>query len=257
LPNPDRIWIFYFPSESLIAMSDEMRTRLNENLRAIRERIETACHRAGRNSNEVTLVAVTKYAELDWVRELVNLGVLDLGEARPQQMVQRAKQLPQNVKWHLIGHLQRNKAEDVLPVASMIHSVDSVRLFDHLAKLGQSMANCPRVLLEVNISGEASKDGFDGQSLLKVWPQLRECESIEIAGLMTMAPLADNHEAARPVFRALRELRDKLRIDSDGRRRLDELSMGMSGDFEIGIEEGATIIRIGSSLFEGLQETSP
>ena len=233
-------------------MSDDLNTRLSENLRTIRDRLANACSRAGRTPDEVTLVAVTKYAELDWVQELVKLGVTELGEARPQQLVQRAKQLPSNVHWHLIGHLQRNKADTVLPVASLIHSVDSVRLFDHLAKLGKPLDQRPRVLLEVNVSGEESKDGFDARSLLEAWPHLRECDSLEVAGLMTMAPLDDSNVVARPVFRGLRELRDRLRSESDGRFPLNELSMGMSGDFEIGIEEGATIVRIGSSLFEGL-----
>jgi hypothetical protein len=130
--------------------------------------------------------------------------------------------------------------------------VDSVRLFDHLAKLSQKRERRTSILLEVNVSGESSKDGFDPVELLAVWPQLQTCESLEISGLMTMAPQTDQVESARPVFRRLRELRDQLRDAAGGRVLLPELSMGMSNDFEIGIEEGATIIRIGSSLFAGL-----
>ena len=233
-------------------MLEEQRTRLSENLRGVRLRMEAACLSANRSINDVTLIAVSKYADLEWVRGLVELGVNDLGEARPQQLISRAAQLPPQIRWHLIGHLQRNKADTVLPVSNLIHSVDSVRLFDHIAKLGTSLPNRPRVLLEVNVSGEASKDGFKVEELMASWPQLSLCSTVEIAGLMTMAPLEENAESARPVFRALRELRDRLRAASEGHIALNELSMGMSGDFEIAIEEGATLIRIGSSLFEGL-----
>ena len=233
-------------------MTSEIRKQLEENLGSIRERITRACQISGRSVSEVTLIAVTKYAELDWVRELIELDVKDLGEARPQQLVTRARELPEEICWHLIGHLQRNKAEDILPFTKMIHSVDSVRLFEHIAKLGQKLEKPPKVLLEVNVAGEQSKDGFDPTELLTAWPNLQSCETLEIAGLMTMAPLGDNAEIARPVFRRLRELRDRMRAESKDRRQLPELSMGMSGDFEVGIEEGATMIRLGSCLFEGL-----
>ena len=239
-------------ADQMSFMTSETRKQLEENLNSIRDRIARACQVSGRSVDEVTLIAVTKYAELDWVRELIELGVRDLGEARPQQLVTRAKELPDEIHWHLIGHLQRNKAEDILPFTKMIHSVDSVRLFEHVAKLGQKLAKPPKILLEVNVSGEQSKDGFDPTELLTAWPKLHTCESLEIAGLMTMAPLGDNVEIARPVFRRLRELRDRLRAESEGRWQLPELSMGMSGDFEVGIEERATLIRLGSCLFEGL-----
>ena len=225
---------------------------LTENLRRIRDRIEAACTRSGRAGSEVTLVAVTKYAELDWVRALVDLGVTELGESRPQQLVSRAEELPSHVHWHLIGHLQRNKVESILPSVDRIHSVDSVRLIEAINKAAQKLDLRPRLLLEVNVSGELSKDGFDPAELLLAWPAICRLESIAVGGLMTMAPLNDHADAARPVFRALRELRDRLSEASGGVCRLPELSMGMSGDFEIGIEEGATLIRVGGGLFEGL-----
>ena len=233
-------------------MTSETRKQLDENLSSIRERIARACQVSGRSVSEVTLIAVTKYAELDWVRELIGLGVRELGEARPQQLVSRARELPVEVRWHLIGHLQRNKAEEIMPFTQMIHSVDSVRLFEHLEKCAFKRQSKLKILLEVNVSGEQSKDGFDPTELLTAWPKMLTCDSLEISGLMTMAPLGDNAEIARPVFRRLRELRDRLRAESEGRWLLPELSMGMSGDFEVGIEEGATLIRIGSSLFEGV-----
>ena len=237
-------------------MSGALRDRLSRNLQHVRERVDLACTRIGRRIGDVTLVAVTKYAELESVRELVALGVTDFGEARPQQLVLRSQQWITGVHWHLIGHLQRNKAELVIGVAELIHSVDSVRLFEHLAKLAMASALIPKILLEVNVSGETSKDGFDENGLLAAWPQLRACESLQIEGLMTMAPIDQGGEIARTVFRRLRKLRDRLVAESDGRFPLKELSMGMSGDFEIAIEEGATIIRIGSSLFAEAIQTA-
>lgn len=233
-------------------MTSHLTDVLSKNLHRVRKRIAAACARAGRAPDEVTLIAVTKDAELDWVRGLIDLGVIDLGESRPQQLVARAEQFPSTVCWHQIGHLQRNKADILLPVADRIHSVDSLRLIEHLAKRATKLGCRPRILLEVNVSGEASKDGFKVEELLAAWPLILEHGSLMIDGLMTMAPHEDDPEAARPAFRGLRELRDRLRDSSGGRDLLSDLSMGMSGDFEIGIEEGATLIRIGSSLFEGL-----
>lgn len=233
-------------------MTNATTDRLSENLHRVRERIAAACARANRPPEVVTLIAVTKYAELDWVRGLIELGVTNLGESRPQQLVARAGQLPAAVRWHLIGHLQRNKVDSLLPVVDRIHSVDSMRLVEQLAKSADKLGCRPRVLLEVNVSGEASKDGFVVEELLAVWPAILACDSLVIDGLMTMAPLDAAPEAARPTFRGLRELRDRLRDSAGGRGPLPELSMGMSGDFEVGIEEGATMIRVGSSLFEGL-----
>ena len=233
-------------------MTINLTDELSKNLHRVRDRIAAACARAGRAPDEVTLIAVTKYAQLDWARGLIDLGVTDLGESRPQQLVARAEQLPPHVRWHQIGHLQRNKADMLLPVVERIHSVDSLRLVEHLAKSASKLGCRPRLLLEVNVSGESSKDGFVIEELFATWPLILEHDSLAIDGLMTMAPLEDDPAAARPAFRGLRELRDRLREASGGRCLLPDLSMGMSGDFEIGIEEGATLIRVGSSLFEGL-----
>ena len=234
-------------------MSNEIRDRLIGNLKTVRERIDSACVRSNRLASQVTLVAVTKYAQMEWVNELVGLGVHDLGEARPQQLISRAGQCPRDIRWHLIGHLQRNKADDVLPVSHLIHSVDSIRLFDQIIRSASKLNRSSRLLLEVSVSGEASKDGFDPAELLAAWPRMKSCETIEVCGLMTMAPLDTDAEAARPVFRRLRELRDRLRDDAGGRWAMPDLSMGMSGDFEVAIEEGATLVRIGSSVFAGLE----
>lgn len=229
-----------------------MSDRLADNLHRVTEEIAAACARAGRSSSDVTLVAVTKYSELNWVRRLAELGVRDLGESRPQQLVERAEQLPSDIRWHLIGHLQRNKVKLVLPRTALIHSVDSLRLLERISEVAVEQSLRPQVLLEVNVSGEASKDGISVADLTVQWDALQAVPNVTIAGLMTMAPLNDDSEAARPVFAALRQLRDTLAARATPNAQLTELSMGMSGDFSVAIEEGATLIRIGSRLFEGL-----
>ena len=234
------------------SLSNAVSDRLADNLRQVRNRIAAACLRVGRPVDDVTLIAVTKYAPLEWVRGLIDLGVTDFGESRPQQLIGRAAELPSHVRWHQIGHLQRNKADSLLPVVERIHSVDSIRLIEQLAKSAQQRGCRPRLLLEVNVMGEASKDGFAVSDLVAAWPASVEQTGVEIDGLMTMAPLGNTAENARPAFRGLRELRDRLVEMSSGRIALPQLSMGMSGDFEVGIEEGATFVRVGSGLFEGL-----
>lgn len=211
-----------------------------------------ACRRAGRDTAGVTLIAVTKMARLEWIQGLVVLGQIELAENRPQQLAERATQITGHQRWHLIGHLQRNKARRTLPLVSMIHSVDSLRLLTTLDQLAAELNLQPRVLLEVNVSGEASKDGFRREELLAAWDQVLACRNVGVEGLMTMAPLSDNPNDARPTFVALRGLRDELRSRSPAAVALPHLSMGMSGDFEIAIEEGATFVRVGSALFEGL-----
>ena len=227
---------------------------IESNLQALREHIVSACARSNRDVKEVTLVAVTKYAQSEWVRDLVTLGELHLGESRPQQLLERAAEFPQSVNWHLIGHLQRNKARGILSATSLVHSIDSMRLLNTLNRLAAELKIRPRVLLEVNVSGEASKDGFQIDELTAAWNDILACGRIQIEGLMTMAPRVADPEESRSVFRRLRELRDTLAgrsADSDHPVSLPQLSMGMSGDFEIAIEEGSTLVRIGSKLFEG------
>ncbi len=226
----------------------DLRTQLEGNLKHVQDRIAAACQQVGRSASEVTLVAVTKYAQLDWIQGLIDLGMADLAENRPQQLVERQARWPQ-VRWHLIGQLQRNKAKSVLGPASLIHSVDSLRLAQRLSALAESPQ---RVLCEVNVSGEASKAGFTPTELQQAWDELVALPNIAIEGLMTMAPLSENPEDARPVFAGLRQLRDQLQLRSPQGVSLSHLSMGMSGDYEVAIQEGATLVRVGSRLFERL-----
>lgn len=233
----------------------ELTSRLAANLAAVQARIGSACALARRDPRDVRLVAVVKYAAWEWIRGLIDLGIRDFAENRPQQLVERAARLAAElpaaeVRWHLIGHLQRNKVRPVLTVANCIHSVDSLRLLQRIDGLAAESSLRPRVLLEVNVSGESTKDGFDPAVLRAEWPQLADCAYVELCGLMTMAPHSDDPAAAFPTFDALRQLRDELTARSDG-RPLPELSMGMSGDFEAAIQAGATLLRIGSRLFEG------
>jgi len=226
---------------------------IEKNLHEVQAKIATACERAGRHPDDVKLVAVTKYAQIEWVHFLLELGIEDLGESRPQQLDERASMIAGDFHWHLIGSLQRNKIRKVLPVVKLIHSVDSFRLLEAIDRIAAELGITTSVLLELNLSGEAAKHGFEVLQLRVNRQRFEEFSHLKIDGLMTMAARVDRPEAARTVFRQLRELRDDL---ADEAFPLKELSMGMSGDFEIAIEEGATLVRIGSLLYEGLVEGS-
>jgi len=227
---------------------------LIHNLNGIASEIQTACARAGREADSVQLVAVTKYAEWSWVQELSQLHPV-FGENRPQQLAERQPLLPE-VEWHLIGQLQRNKVRVALQHAAVIHSVNSLRLLERIAEVALNLKFRPRILLQMNVSGETSKSGFSQSELLAQWSDvLQYSDRVQITGLMTMAAESENPEDARPCFNALRKFRDNLESRDDSQAAqlfLPELSMGMSGDFGTAIEEGATLIRIGSRVFDGL-----
>ncbi len=206
----------------------------------LQKRIEAVCHRAGRDPAEITLVAVSKgHSAAEIEAAILRFGHRILGENRVQEWREKAKQLP-NIDWHFIGNLQSNKVKHCTGF-SLIHSLNSKRLATVMEEQGQKRNHCFRVMIEVNISGEASKHGLPPSDVAELLHYTQSLPHVEVCGLMTMAPYATNPESSRPIFRALRELRDKL--------QLKELSMGMSGDFEVAIEEGATYIRVGSALF--------
>lgn len=227
-------------------------TRIADNLGRVSSQISDACQRAGRDTASVRLVCVTKYAEHAWIHGLIDNGIHVLAENRPQQLVERAASFPANIEWHLVGHLQRNKVRRVLPAAALIHSVDSLRLLFRIEQIASQTGSVARVLLQVNITGEESKDGFAAEQLHGAIPELLALEHVDVAGLMTMAPFCDDPEPSRPVFSGLRDLTNELTARSDGKLELPELSMGMSSDFGVAIEEGATLIRLGRGLFTGL-----
>jgi pyridoxal phosphate enzyme (YggS family) len=226
--------------------SHEVRSLLSDRLQSVEDRIRAACQRVGRSREQVTLIAVTKTITAEDAAALPGLGILDLGENRPQELWRKAALLPSTVRWHLIGHLQRNKIERTLPLVRMIHSVDSVRLLEELEKQAKDPIDA---MLEVNASGEASKQGFAPDEIAALVQTIQPLQRVRVRGLMTMAALEDDPERCRPTFRLLRELRDSLAKRLEPPHQLDQLSMGMSNDFEVAIEEGATLVRIGTALF--------
>lgn len=228
--------------------------RIAENVAQVRERIGAAALRSGRRAEDVTLVAVSKYVGADEVRALLAAGCQDLGESRPQELWRKAAALGgEAIRWHLIGHLQRNKIARTLPLVSLLHSGDSLRLLEAAHADGRQSGRRVEALLEVNVSGDAAKHGFHSDELEPLGDALAALSGVQIRGLMCMAGREGDAAAARGEFARLRELRDRLQSAWGNRFALSELSMGMSGDFEIAIEEGATLVRVGSLLFQGAE----
>ena len=220
---------------------------LRERLEAIRKRIEGACARAGRDPADVSLLAVAKTFGPESVREAAECGLTVFGESRVQEAKQKMPLCPGHLQWHLVGHLQRNKVRDAAPLFSMVHSVDSLKLLETINGACETLGRVMPVCLEVNVSGERSKFGLRPEEAPAVFQQAESLVNVEIVGLMTMPPFTEEPEGARPFFRRLRELRDEWR--DGGGYPLRELSIGMSHDFEVAVEEGATWIRLGTILF--------
>ena len=229
--------------------------QIAENLARVRQRIAEAARSSGRSAADVTLVAVTKYVGSREIRALVAAGCTRLGESRPQQLWDRAAALQDlPIRWHLIGHLQRNKVRRTLPLVDLIHSADSPRLIAAIEHSAAELNGKAPILLEVNVTGETAKHGFAPAEVPRCLDELAALRHVEVRGLMCMAALEGGPDTARRDFAALRTLRDKLRTNCPPEFHLDELSMGMSSDYEIAIREGATIVRVGSALFEGLPQ---
>lgn len=229
------------------------------NLQRVRDAIASAAAKSSRDPSAARLIAVTKYVRADEIRSLIQLGVTDFGESRVQDAEKKIRELGAAVHWHLIGHLQTNKAQKGAALFQTIHSVDSTRVAEALHKEAKKLTERgeiktpPSCLLEVNVAGEANKFGMKPDSS-EIHELLRVCSSfdgIRIAGLMAMAPHSENPEpVARPVFRRLRELLDEANAARVYPHPLTELSMGMTQDYAIAVEEGATMVRVGSALFE-------
>jgi pyridoxal phosphate enzyme (YggS family) len=220
---------------------------LQANLDRIRSQMAAACTRAGRGTDTVTLIPVSKGQPPEVVRAAAEVGLSVFGENRIQEAKAKISLCPSRLRWHMIGHLQTNKCREAVRLFELIHSVDSLHLAAELDRCAERAAKTVRVLLEVNVAGEASKYGYPPAQLLAELPELNRLRRLEIHGLMTMAPWAPDPEKARPVFRRLREL--QAECGSILGAPLSELSMGMSGDFEVAIEEGATMVRVGTALF--------
>lgn len=227
-----------------------------ENLGRVRERLARAAERAGRHPDEVKLVAVTKYVGSELTSTVIDTGCCDLGESRPQQLWAKAAALADRpVTWHLIGPLQRNKVERTLPHLALIHSLDSMRLASAIQGIWGS-GQATSALVEVNVSGDGAKHGVAPGELEPLLVALAALPAVKVRGLMTMVSREGGEDRARADFARLRKLRDRLRAVCPPTVALEELSMGMSSDFEVAVEEGATIVRVGSLLFDGLEEAS-
>lgn len=230
-------------------MTDQTQT-IADNLARIHERIAKAADRSGRSSSSVKLVAVSKYVDAATTAALLQAGCKELGESRPQQLCSKAEDVAlSEAHWHLIGHLQRNKIRAVLPHVELIHSIDSLKLLQAVNRIAGELNITANVLLEVNCSGDAEKHGMSEEQLFEIMPKLSELNSVKACGLMTMAARVGGLATAARNFSDLRELLRRVTDESPPDIHLNELSMGMSHDFEVAIEEGATIVRIGSLLF--------
>jgi pyridoxal phosphate enzyme (YggS family) len=216
------------------------------------QRISEACARANRSPGDVQLIAVTKTVSVELARAISDAGVHHLGESRPQELWRKAAAIDRAVFWHLIGHLQRNKIERTLPLTHLIHSVDSPRLLTAVEDEAARQLRIVDVLLQVNASREANKHGFAPEEVPALAPQINQLHNVRVRGLMTMAAYEDDPQKCRPTFALARELRDRLRSEVAPAHSLDHLSMGMSNDFEVAIEEGATLVRLGTVLVEDL-----
>jgi pyridoxal phosphate enzyme (YggS family) len=226
-------------------------TKIANNYRRVCERVERAARAAGRDTSEITIVGVTKYVGIAETRALIDAGCHHLGESRPQSLWEKHAALASEpIQWHMIGHLQRNKVRRTLPLVSLFHSLDSMRLAEELNTEAAHADQTVAALVEVNVSGDATKHGFAAADVGDFLAQAANLERLRIRGLMCMAALGGDDQATAANFASLRMLRDELAAHSSVELELPELSMGMSGDFETAIHQGATLVRVGSILFE-------
>jgi pyridoxal phosphate enzyme (YggS family) len=224
-----------------------MEASLEQQYHTIRDRIKQV---APQEDRDILLLAVSKQQSVEHVRALYDLGLRDFGESRVQELLKKRDELPSDIRWHFIGHLQSNKARQIAPFIEWVHSIDSFELAQELSRRSEQHGRTINVLVEVNISGEAQKNGVEPIEALSLIEKIHDgCPNLKLRGLMGMASEEADVERTRPQFRLLRELREKIRERHPELTNFTELSMGMSNDFEIATEEGATIVRIGSALF--------
>jgi hypothetical protein len=246
---------------------------LAERLDVVQEKIAAVCAKAKRDPSEVTLIAVTKYAAPEQIREIVQLGINDLGESRVQQLSQRAPQIneffarraglgsitPPKLRWHMIGHLQRNKIKAILPIVHIVHSIDSLRLAEELDIQCKKFDRKLPVMLQVNASEESSKHGVAVGAAVHLGEQIADMPNLQLVGLMSMAPLTEDKDIIRKCFARTHEIFEEMKWHKIGKTGFKHLSMGMSHDYELAIAEGSTMVRIGTDLFggkpEGMEDT--
>ena len=224
-----------------------------ENLKKVEEKIQQACERSGRSRSEVTLIAVSKTKPIEMMQEAMETGVNIFGENKVQEIVKKEVELPKDVEWHLIGHLQRNKVRQIAGKVKRIHSVDSLRLAEQIQKEYEKIGKIADILLEVNVAREESKYGLMPEETEDVIREIANFPNIKVHGLMTIAPFVEDPEKNRIHFQNLRKLLVDINAKNIDNISMDELSMGMTGDYEVAIEEGATYIRVGTGIFGSRQ----
>ena len=222
---------------------------LKENLKRVEDKITASCERSGRNREDVTLIAVSKTKPVETLQEAYNIGVRVFGENKVQELVEKYEILPKDIHWHMIGHLQRNKVKYIIDKVDLIHSVDSLRLAETIDREAKKHNLTANILIEVNVAGEDSKFGVPPEELENLVDGISHFSNIQVRGLMTIAPFVENAEENRAVFARLRKLSVDIAAKNIDNVNMGLLSMGMTNDYEVAIEEGATIIRVGTGIF--------
>lgn len=222
---------------------------LTENVIEVEKNIQAACDRAGRSREEVRLIAVSKKKPVSDIEEVLTTGILDYGENKVQELSDKYDVLPKNIRWHMIGHLQRNKVKYLIGKTVLIHSVDSLRLAEQIEHEAAKADTIMNVLIEVNVAGEESKFGTTCNEAIELVRAVAALKHVKIKGLMTIAPFTDNPEDNRIYFKKLKQLSVDIKSKNIDNVDMDELSMGMTGDYEVAIEEGATMVRVGTGIF--------
>lgn len=222
---------------------------LTENVIKVEKNIQAACDRAGRSREEVRLIAVSKTKPVSDIEEVLTTGILDYGENKVQELSDKYDVLPKNIRWHMIGHLQRNKVKYLIGKTVLIHSVDSLRLAEQIEHEAAKADTIMNVLIEVNVAGEESKFGTTCNEAIELVRAVAALKHVKIKGLMTIAPFTDNPEDNRIYFKKLKQLSVDIKSKNIDNVDMDELSMGMTGDYEVAIEEGATMVRVGTGIF--------
>lgn len=222
---------------------------IKENVAEVEARIQAACKRAGRRREEVTLIAVSKTKPVRDIYEVMETGIKDFGENKVQEMCDKMEMIQQPLNWHMIGHLQRNKVKYIVDKATLIHSVDSLRLAQQISQEAQKKSVESNILIEVNVAEEESKFGLSTAEVIQMVEEISKLPSVHIKGLMTVAPFTDNPEENRPYFRNLKQLAVDIAEKNIDNVTMSVLSMGMTGDYEVAIEEGASMVRVGTGIF--------
>lgn len=222
---------------------------LKENLKNVEENIEAACKRAGRSRDEVTLIAVSKTKPLEMLREIYDAGTRHFGENKVQELCDKMEQMPSDIQWHMIGHLQRNKVKYIVGKVALIHSVDTYRLAEEINIQAKKRNITVPILVEVNIAGEESKFGISAEDAILLVEDISRLENVQIKGLMTIAPYVADPEENRLYFRRIKQLSVDITNKNIDNVSMEILSMGMTGDYEVAIEEGATMVRVGTGIF--------